>query len=247
MSSAGRALAWGTRLGVDMRYVKLQQGSRKRQRVWELARNVNRSSADVLALLKELGEFVSSPQSYLELPVIRRVYERLGLQSGFPETRLSLASRKVSVEPSAASHVGLSAPPARRRRLNNHPLLPVDGRDRAFVPAIREGHEDGAPVWSSSDPDEAWGRNLQQTDASPTFELSEWMLRGFSEVERDVWLAGGLRRGQAKVAAEARDHGLDAADLGRNLSGWTVAARLRRGEGGAAVARLLLGERTGSA
>lgn len=104
-----------------MRYVTLQQGSRKRQRVWE-------------------------------------VYERLGLHSGFPETRLSLASRKVSVEPSEASHVGSSAPPARRRRLNIRPLLPVDGRDRVFVPAITEGHEDGASVWSSSDPDEAWAR-----------------------------------------------------------------------------------------
>lgn len=208
---------------------------------------MNRSSADVLALLKELGEFVSSPQSSLESPVIRRVYERLGLPSGFPEGQLSPAASRPSVKPSESSHVGLSAPPARRRRLNNHPLLPMDGRDRAFDPAPRAGHEDGAPVWSSSDPDEAWGRNLQQTDASPTFELSEWMLRGFSEVERDVWLAGGLRPGQAKVAAEARAHGLDPADLGRNLNGWTVAARLRRGEGGAAVARLLLGKRTGSA
>jgi len=234
-------------LGFIVHFVKLQQGPRERQRVWELARSVGRSTAEVLALLKELGESVASWQSYLELPVIRRVYERLGSESSLPSVQESRPGKE-AVDPPASNSLGLSAPAGRRRRLNNHPLLPLGGRAQAYDPTQEAEREGSAPVWSSSDPDDDWARNLQQTDASLTFAISEWMIRGFTEAERDAWLAGGLRPGQAKVAAEARDYGLRASDLGLNLNGWTIAARLQRGEGGAAVARLFLrSKRTGIA
>ena len=76
-------------------------------------------------------------------------------------------------------------------------------------------------------------------DASQAFEFEEWKLRGFSEVERDVWTSAGLRAGQARWAADLRDAGLTPSDLEVDLRGWKVIERLQRGEGAKAVARLL--------
>ena len=74
MSSAGRALAWGTRLGVDMRYVKLQQGTRKRQRVWELA-----PSPEVVVIRAFCR---ADATEYSDLVVIRPSGLRLATTSG---------------------------------------------------------------------------------------------------------------------------------------------------------------------
>ena len=79
--------------------------------------------------------------------VIRRVYERLGLPSGFPEGQLSPAASRPSVKPSESSHVGLSAPPARRRRRGGARRMARrwstsrsgQGRGRGSSPRARRG------------------------------------------------------------------------------------------------------------
>jgi len=94
--------------------------------------------------------------------------------------------------------------------------------------------------------DQQWA-DLAGGDASHAFEFEEWKLRGFSELERDVWMAAGLRAGQARWAADLRDGGLSPTDLGVDLHGWRVVDRLQRGEGAAAVARLLTAMRASEA
>lgn len=71
------------------------------------------------------------------------------------------------------------------------------------------------------------------------------MLYDFSATERDAWLAV-LRRGQARDAAKYRDAGFAPEDLLVELSGWTVAKRLRAGESLAEVKRLLDRQRRAS-
>jgi hypothetical protein len=62
---------------------------------------------------------------------------------------------------------------------------------------------------------------------------------GFTETERDVWIAHGLRPGQVTDAVSFRDAGLVPADLLQNIAGWTVLKRLRAGEPPTEVVRLL--------
>ena len=76
-------------------------------------------------------------------------------------------------------------------------------------------------------------------DSRAPWDEQEWKLYDFTAAERDVWLAHGLRRGQAKDAAKLRDAGLLPPDLGINVYGWTVAKRLRSGEAMNGVKRLL--------
>lgn len=61
----------------------------------------------------------------------------------------------------------------------------------------------------------------------------------FSPAEHDAWIDAGLRRGQAREAAILREAGLTAADLAKDVYGWSVAKRLRSGENVSEVARQL--------
>ena len=53
-------------------------GPRPRRRVRELAKDLDVPVEQVLAILHEIGEFVSSPSSHVEEPVVAKVYERCG-------------------------------------------------------------------------------------------------------------------------------------------------------------------------
>lgn len=94
------------------------------------------------------------------------------------------------------------------------------------------------PAWSSDEVEDVRSHSAQH-DTSPAFAYSEWSVRRFSDAERDVWMDAGLRSGQAKMAADARDAGLLPSDLHTKVNGWKVVDRLRDGEGAKGVARLL--------
>lgn len=74
--------------------------------------------------------------------------------------------------------------------------------------------------------------------ASAMFADHEWALRGFTNAEKDVWLAAGLRDGQAKLAVQLIEAGLSPQDLSADLGGWTVLERVHQGEDVVALARL---------
>jgi hypothetical protein len=90
--------------------------------------------------------------------------------------------------------------------------------------------------WHSASRDDWWET---QGDVAPAWELESWKLHGFTEAERDAWIAHGLRPGQVKDAAAYRDAGLIPPDLMKDAAGWTALKRLRAGERPIEVVRLL--------
>lgn len=95
---------------------------------------------------------------------------------------------------------------------------------------------DGPTNWHSAAREDWWET---QGDASPAMELESWKLFGFTEVERDAWIAHGLRPGQLGDAVSYREAGLVPTDLPKKLEGWTVKKRLQAGERPTDVVRLL--------
>lgn len=224
-----------------MRLIKLQRPPRHRQRIRDVAKEVGVSSRQLLAELSEMGEYASSAASYIEAPVIRAVHDRLGVAYVEPDKpepdRRSLATPATS---------GLE-PPRPRERRENHPLMDEASRprDRAVWDGPRrdtftttDSRGQARSRWAGRSVEQQWAQ-VSAGDAAAAFEFEEWKLRGFTDVERDVWMDAGIRAGQAKWAAELRDGGLRPADLQTDLNGWKVIERLQRGEGAAAVVRLL--------
>lgn len=220
-----------------MRHMKLQQPPRSRQRVREVARDVGISAEELLQVLSEMGEYVKSTSSYIEAPIIRRVHERFVVTPSSPKPTSS-APQKPQPKRSIASP-GL-APPSRRTKRDNHPLMDEPGprSDRDVACHSRSVGEMPRASWTGRTVEQQWA-DLAGGDASQTFEFEDWKLRGFSEVDRDVWMSAGLRAGQARWAAELQNGGLSPSDLGVDLHGWKVIDRLQRGEGAKAVARML--------
>ena len=219
-----------------MRYTRLQESPRARMRVRDIAKQLGVPPAEVLQMLEDMGEYVKSHASYIETPVIRKLHERLGVT-------YSAATRPThsdSVTGREAPTEGLPPPPRRTKR-DNHPLTGEVSPRRVLDPSLDSSPARSAPgttSWSARTVEQRWA-DLAGGDASHALEFEEWKLRGFSDVERDVWMASGLRTGQARWAAELRDGGLSPTDLEVDLHGWKVVDRLQRGEGAKAIARML--------
>lgn len=221
-----------------MHYVKLEETPRERLRVHEVAKRVDRPCAEILALLTDLGEYAPHRNSMLEPPVVRRIYQALGLT---PPQRPAPQSPNVSTPPPTG---GLT-PPRPRARRDNHPLMgTISSRQRNESPQSAPRDSPAASRFRNIADSlaQAYG-----SDVAAGWEYESWKLLGFTEVERDAWTAEGLRTGQAPVAATLRDAGLSPADLSVRVNGWTVLARLTKGEGAAQVVRLLKGQRGQSA
>lgn len=227
-----------------MRYIRLQEPPRTRLRAREIARQIGVPPSEVLQVLADMGEYVRSAASYVEAPIIREVHERFGVKYAVE------VCPSPPMEDSVADHQprGLQ-PPTRRVKRDNHPLMGEVTPRRDHDASNDSDGASGSPrtaSWAGRNVDQQWA-DLAGGDASHAFEFEEWKLRGFSELERDVWMAAGLRAGQARWAADLRDGGLSPTDLGVDLHGWRVVDRLQRGEGAAAVARLLTAMRASEA
>lgn len=176
-----------------------------RRSAYQLAAELDVGVEDIMATLKELGQYVASPRKCsIESVVASDVADRLGR---------SLAAEKSKPVPPWELKSGDAPPrkPARRRR-----------------PAAAQGYEPQRTRFMP--PDKSLGLGSLTDDASPSFDRQSWKLYGFSEAEREAWVAQGLRLGQAKQARALRDAGLTASQLGIEIGGWTVAKRLRAGE-----------------
>jgi hypothetical protein len=184
------------------------QVPRRRMTARAVANELGLSTDTVMAALADLNEYVQSPASKLEEPVIRRLYEALGGH----------------YEPEKPK-----PPPEWQRQ----------GRSHEVAAVVKSPGDRGAldqSSWHSRPRDDWWET---RGDAAPAWEVASWKMLGFTEAERDAWIAHGLRPGQAKDAVAFRDAGLLPADLMEEVKGWTVLKRLRAGDQPEDIARLL--------
>lgn len=178
-------------------------GPRTRRSAYEVARDLQCDLHLVLEALENLGEYVASPRKRnLEAPTVRAIYERLGQ---------TLVEERP--DPPSGWRIRTAAGPASRRQ---RPVLEIE-------------HDERGPR-SFGTRRASLGLGIEREDAVGEWAFQEWKLYGFTEVDRDVWLAEGLRPGQAKLARDLRDGGLHPSDLSVDVLGWTVAKRLRAGE-----------------
>lgn len=166
---------------------------------------------------------------WIEEPAFARLAAHFG--SSPPSSGESDRDSAAIEEPDAVVHrLGLTQPAALPSR-SNHPYRNPEQRPRDLlnstrVPskpvALARDHHSGGP-WPG---------------ASAIFADHEWALRGFTNAEKDVWLAAGLKDGQAKLAVQLIEAGLSPQDLSADLGGWTVLERVHQGEDVVALARL---------
>lgn len=195
---------------------RLQQAPRRRYSARDIAARLGVEVVLVIDSLTRLGEFIDSPA--------KRTIEEPVLKR-------------------VCSDLGLE--------YEVPPVAPVSAWERR---GISDRSSKKAEASRSSTPgrtasvgprDRSVGLGNPADDASPAMEEVAWVLYDFSATERDAWLAV-LRRGQARDAARYRDAGFAPEDLLVELSGWTVAKRLRAGESLAEVKRLLDRQRRAS-
>lgn len=189
-----------------------EPGPRRRWSAQELAAELGLEVTDVMTALKAVGEYVDNHRrKMIEEPVVKKVFEHFGRQY-----------KAESPKPVSQWQVrDLRGAPRPARKRKKPQSRPVNGPRR----------------FESSD--RSLGLGHPTADTKDAWADSEWQLLGFTEVERDVWLDGGLRRGRARDAKVLRDAGFQPADLRRDVFGWSVAKRLRAGEHPEAVLRLL--------
>lgn len=171
---------------------------------YRLASELGVGVEDIMATLNELGHYVASPRTHsIESVTARDVADRLG--------------RTLVAEPTKP------VTPWELKPTNDKPHKPARSRRPASLASK-------PPRTRFIPPDKSLGLGSGADDASPSFDQQSWQLYGFSDAERDAWVAQGLRTGQAKLARYLRDAGLMASQLGIEVEGWTVAKRLRAGD-----------------
>lgn len=218
-----------------MRHLKFHEPPRTRVRVHELARQVGLPPKDLLAMLRDdLREYVASANSLVEVPVIRRVHEQLGITYTI-ERQSRPAEAPVLL-------FGLG-PPVKQPKRDNNPLMNPAERPRDLLDDHRPDWRrfDAPPQQSKTSSDsehDEWAR--ARIEASPAFEYEEWIVRGFNESERLVWMDAGFAINQASAAEMWRNAGLRPVDLDKPAYGWTARERIRKGESAKSVARKLI-------
>lgn len=186
---------------------------RPRRSAQQLAQELGLDISFVMDALQSVGEYVdSSRKRAIEEPAVKKVYEHFD-RTYTPEPTKPVPDWQ-------RRDLGRPAPRAARQAPQN-PRRSVDG------PRTLET------------PDTSLGIGDSRSDAADAWAYEEWKYYKFSPAEHDAWIDAGLRRGQAREAATLREAGLTAADLTKDVYGWSVAKRLRSGENAQEVARQL--------
>lgn len=100
-------------------------------RVYDLAKDLGVESKDVLAKLKDMGEFVKSASSTVEAPVVRRL--KAAFADGKSDNKPAGGSRKATPATPAARPT--PAAPAARQHTSAQPHAPKPGAQAVPVPA----------------------------------------------------------------------------------------------------------------
>lgn len=212
-----------------MRRTRLVPPPRRRWQVRYAAEQLGRTLKETLDGLAEIGEHATGPRGQIEEPVFTRLAAHFGVNlptHSAPEPDLGVIEPPHAVD----ARGGLTPPPPMPSR-SNHPYMEPEPRPRDLLNS----------TWVPSKPVEPVGEHRsggQWQRSSTAFIDHEWALRGFTDAERDVWMAGGLKDWQAKLAEQLRGAGISPDELSADLGGWTVLQRVNQGEDVVAVARL---------
>lgn len=211
-----------------MHRIKLVRPPRNRWKIRLAAKELERTVEETLDGLARIGEYASGPEDFIEEPVFIRLAAHFGVDLPTPG---ATDPGGTAAPPTAVRGGGLT-PPKHLPARSNHPYLepeprPRDLLDSTWVPRERE------------EPVRDYHAGGQWSRPAAAFADHEWALRGFTDAEKDVWLAAGLSEMQSKVAELLRDERLSPEALSADLGGWTVLQRVKLGEDVAAVLRLL--------
>ena len=163
-------------------------------RVYDLAKDLGVESKDVLAKLKDMGEFVKSASSTVEAPVVRRL--KAAFADGKSDNKPAGGSRKATPATPAARPT--PAAPAARQHTSAQPHAPKPGAQAVPVPA--------APKPASP----AHSKPSQQRDGRPNRE-------GGRDGGRDREY--GRERGYGRDGGRDREYGRDGGRDNRGRNG----------------------------
>ena len=163
-------------------------------RVYDLAKDLGVESKDVLAKLKDMGEFVKSASSTVEAPVVRRL--KAAFADGKSDNKPAGGSRKATPATPAARPT--PAAPAARQHTSAQPHAPKPGAQAVPVPA--------APKPASP----AHSKPSQQRDGRPNRE-------GGRDGGRDREY--GRDRGYGRDGGRDREYGRDGGRDNRGRNG----------------------------
>jgi hypothetical protein len=208
-------------------------------RVHELAKEFGIESKLILEMFKEMGEFVKSASSVIELPTemrFRKVYvEQLKAASSIPPP---------TTPPAAGSLIA-----NRRRSLSPQRPRPGDNpfargprrprRDRPVDPKLIEASRMfGVPVEELKPAREERPRGRYASSESRR-KLTDWDRNFIDDEERREWIAAGLGPDDGRIAGQLKDRGITPDDLMVRVDGVRASGRLSGGESvSSVVARL---------
>ena len=187
-------------------------------RVHEIATEYGVESKVVLEKLKEMGEFVKSASSTLDLPVVYQFQQLCGDElRGLPYT---------PPMPDGWYDEPVTRPAGRFERRQRPNPFSASYQD----PKLREAAAVlGVPVHElrpANQPRRPGGRRPDAT-AKP---LSSWERNLFDKAHAAAWQAAGLAPADGDLALRLAEKGLTPDDLSLGLRGMRAAARLRGGE-----------------
>lgn len=223
-----------------MRHLKLQKPPRPRVRVRELARELEIPETELLAWLREHGEWVLHVQSFVEEPVAAKARSAFRPNDSTP----SAPAAPAEASPNRPQPLAGLTPPTVPLARDNNPFVGLQTfRPRtARLEGTSRGSEPVVTVGGPDLPDYSAAGSFRASEAMAPFE---WAVRGVEELRQD-WLDHGLGLRDARIAQACQEAGLRPSDLSADVSGWTVLDRITRGEAPAQVARLLARQRNQS-
>lgn len=211
-------------------------------RVHEIAKELGRTSKEIMDELRRMGVAVMSPASLIEAQTVRHLRDRFGF-GGTPRPATRPPSPNFLLPPSrvdadesarlaAAEAFGVDPdsirlqgePRGRQRRNRNANSAGVVGRKPARFPrAAPNGHRS-----SSVDPQAAFAAQELKADG-------EWARHLLDTDDRRRWQDAGMRPYESSLAAQCIEYAITPDMLSLRLCGVTLLERLRSGESVASV------------
>jgi hypothetical protein len=195
-------------------------------RVYELAKKLGLESKELLAQLKQMGEFARSASSTIEAPVVQKLIDRL------QGTGSDSAAPVIHRRPRAASNESKGSP---RRGNNPFSSTTVDGplprrqtprRSESLPSAIEsvpdeaDADEDAIARYLGVRPRRSGASKRRPSRPRPAKTNDPWALNWFDAEEKKLWLEAGVY--DAQLASDASDAGMLPDDVKLYILVWNL-------------------------